>query len=125
MTEHTPGPWHIGMKPGPMVYGPSGEQVVGLQDVAMLTKGERDANARLIAASPDLLVAAQDFIKAFGSGEFDDPLKVVPYVDRFNAAITKATESEDDEPDGAGNEPDLGAVDYRETLHRGYPEAGR
>ena len=30
-----------------------------------------------------------------------------------------------DEPAHAGDEPDLGAVDYREDLHRGYPEAGR
>ena len=30
-----------------------------------------------------------------------------------------------DEPPGAGREPDLMAVDYREVLHRGYPEAGR
>ena len=44
----------------------------------------------------------------------------------LSAAIAKATgESEQDEPDGAGAEPDLGAVDYRETLERGYPEAGR
>ena len=32
---------------------------------------------------------------------------------------------EQDEPPGAGREPDLMAVDYREVLHRGYPEAGR
>ena len=27
--KHTPGPWHVGLKPGPMVYGPQGEQTKG------------------------------------------------------------------------------------------------
>jgi len=26
----TPLPWHVGMKPGPMIYGPQGEQIAGL-----------------------------------------------------------------------------------------------
>ena len=27
MSEHTPTPYHVGMRPGPIVYGPSGEMV--------------------------------------------------------------------------------------------------
>jgi len=57
-TKHTPGPWHIGMKPGPIIYGPSGEQVACLLP-AMLDNQENKANARLIAAAPALLEALQ------------------------------------------------------------------
>ncbi len=41
--KHTPGPWHIGMKPCPMVYGPQGEQVVPIN--IMLDMSEVTANA--------------------------------------------------------------------------------
>jgi len=53
-TKHTPGPWHLGMKPGPMIYGPNGEQVADLS-ADMVFPDETAANARLIAAAPDLL----------------------------------------------------------------------
>ena len=29
-TTHTALPWHVGMKPGPMIYGPNGDQVADL-----------------------------------------------------------------------------------------------
>ena len=48
--KHTPGPWHVGLKPGPMVYGPQGEQIVGLN--VMLDSDEVLANAKFIAAAP-------------------------------------------------------------------------
>ena len=53
-TSYTPGPWHVGMKPGPIVYGPQGEQVANMH-VAMLDQEEHKANARLIASAPELL----------------------------------------------------------------------
>ena len=56
--KHTPGPWHLGMKPGPMVYGPQGEQVVPLN--LMLDMPEVTANAHLIAAAPGLKNALED-----------------------------------------------------------------
>lgn len=52
--KHTIGPWHIGMKPGPMIYGPNGEQVADMQ-ADLLPRDERSANAKLIAAAPELL----------------------------------------------------------------------
>lgn len=55
--KHTPGPWHIGMKPGPIVYGPKGEQVA-LPEVFLLDREEGMANARFIAAAPELYTAA-------------------------------------------------------------------
>ena len=57
-TKHTPGPWHIGMRPGPIVYGPQGEQVADLR-ADLLPPGENRANARLIAAAPKVLAAAK------------------------------------------------------------------
>jgi len=54
--RHTPGPWHIGMKPGPIVYGPQGEQVANMLP-CMLERDEHNANVRLIAAAPALLEA--------------------------------------------------------------------
>ena len=53
--KHTPGPWHVGLKPGPMVYGPQGEQIVGLN--VMLDSDEVLANAKFIAAAPAMYEA--------------------------------------------------------------------
>ena len=54
---HTPGPWHIGMRPGPMVYGQLGEQVADCRGL-----DESQYNARLIAACPDMLEALKDLL---------------------------------------------------------------
>lgn len=61
-TQHTPGPWHIGMKPGPMIYGERGEQVADMC-AEMMEHGEHVANARLIAAAPELLAALRELLK--------------------------------------------------------------
>ena len=53
--KHTPGPWHVGLKPGPMVYGPQGEQIVGLN--VMLDSDEVLANAKFIVAAPAMYEA--------------------------------------------------------------------
>ena len=55
--KHTPGPWHVGLKPGTMVYGPQGEQIVGLN--VMLDSDEVLANAKFIAAAPAMYDALQ------------------------------------------------------------------
>lgn len=60
MSKFTPGPWKIGAPP------PSGEQTIGTQQglmVAVATTGSgvpTEANARLIAAAPDLLEALEE-----------------------------------------------------------------
>lgn len=59
--NHTPGPWHFGIRPGPMVYGPNGEQVANLV-VPMLEERENLANARLIALTPDLVLALRECV---------------------------------------------------------------
>lgn len=80
---HTPGPWRIGTPP------PNGEQTIGTNYglmVAVATTGagvESIANARLIAAAPDLvfqLLAAANYIDALGGDS-----------KTYRAAIAKAT----------------------------------
>jgi hypothetical protein len=64
MTKHTAAPWHIGTPP------PNGEQTIGAQNgmmVAIATTGvgmkeETLANARLIAAAPELLKALKGIV---------------------------------------------------------------
>lgn len=62
MGKHTAGPWHIGMQPGPIIYGPKGEQVADLRGerkTLVLELDEAVANTQLIAAAPDLLQALE------------------------------------------------------------------
>lgn len=63
-TKHTKGPWHIGMKPGPIIYGLKGEQIADLRP-HFLVDDEHAANVRLIAAAPDLLEALEDITSAY------------------------------------------------------------
>ena len=58
--NHTPGPWHVGLKPGPMVYGPQGEQIVGIN--VMLDGDEVLANAKFIAAAPAMYEALRELV---------------------------------------------------------------
>ena len=82
-TQHTPGPWRIGTTP------PNGEQTIGTQQglmVAVATTGANtptEANARLIAAAPDLLEALQNLLK---SSCIDGDIAI-----EAKAAIAKAT----------------------------------
>lgn len=86
MAKHTPGPWRM-----------SGREVVGLKEKIIcevpsygILRGKvDDANARLIAAAPDLLAAckmAAGIIARLATGESGVP-KVL------SDAIAKATES--------------------------------
>lgn len=92
MSAHTPGPWEcIEHKP----YRSYTVQNTGRQRVATVEHAEADA--RLIAASPDLLAAlraAADILETAGSGE--PPLRqtCVRYAAAARAAITKATGNE-------------------------------
>ena len=94
-TKHTPGPWtmHPRFDDGAEVralapvawcsvastHGASGSQVI---DVA-----EARANARLIAAAPDLLEALEDIAR----GDYSDPLCMKTPEQRAREAIAKAT----------------------------------
>lgn len=96
---HTPGPWTIG---NPIFSGPYYIMVGGHTEIARVSDApatssdyyiknhdEREANARLIAAAPDLLAALQDFVwrgkdmEAMGIDSGD--------MAKARAAIAKAT----------------------------------
>lgn len=64
-SKHTPGPWHVGMKPGPIVYGAKGAQVCDMR-AELLPLDEELANLRLILAAPDMLAALEQAEKALG-----------------------------------------------------------
>ena len=63
-TAHTPGPWVIGNACASQVFVPCGG---ALQNVCApgRTDAERCANARLIAAAPDLLAACERAARHF------------------------------------------------------------
>lgn len=78
MSDHTPGPWTVGDKPGvwvgPVITANSGKKgiafVVGQTDSGWLggyetSVGEdrTNANARLLAAAPDLLVGLKRLVQ--------------------------------------------------------------
>jgi hypothetical protein len=57
--KHTPGPWHIGVRTyyaGRDVYGPHGQAVAVAELKLLMHPSEAEANARLIAAAPELAV---------------------------------------------------------------------
>ena len=62
-TKHTPGPWNSRIKSERTwnvgVYDAQGNEVAHVSVKSALTAHRRDADARLIAAAPDLLSALQ------------------------------------------------------------------
>ena len=82
MNDYTKGPWGI-MKGdhGPMIF--SGECGRGVAMLArQVTTAEREANARLIAAAPELLEALEELLaETWINGAF---------ADKARAAIAKA-----------------------------------
>jgi len=54
----TPSPWHVGMKPGPIIYGPQGEQIADLTGALSFNAGPNaqfivrtcNSHAQLVAA---------------------------------------------------------------------------
>ena len=93
MSKHTPGPWNIGTKNGARVWSENGETLIADADASeSLRKEIKKANARLIAAAPDLLAIVKELQESVSYwSEYDVPLGIV---DRINTAIAKATGGE-------------------------------
>jgi hypothetical protein len=62
--KHTPGPWHVVKVPGgnPTIKGSDGHSVACLGNNRKRTTEEQWANARLMAAAPQLLQALKDLL---------------------------------------------------------------
>lgn len=80
---HTPGPWHVVKIPGESRLRVHAETY----DVADICHagGADDANARLIAAAPDMLAACKDFLEACHKGK-----DLKPAMAQARKAIEKA-----------------------------------
>ena len=85
-TKHTPGPWYVGMKPGPIIYGLRGAQVADLS-ARMVPDDETRGNVRLVAAAPELLAALRELV----DNNMGQPRGVtVPQLDKARTAIANA-----------------------------------
>jgi hypothetical protein len=100
-TQHTPGPWFENVVPtsaGSAITIQSADHRIAIIYVDGIRKGiddelprsiENRANARLIAAAPDLLEALQGFQKAWD----ENRLLTSDEAASIRAAIAKATEA--------------------------------
>ncbi len=85
MSGHTPGPWTVPYKEFSKVKAENGAVIATCHKLTNLTNLE--ANARLLAAAPDLL-ATLETIAAFAVGN-GDVCEII--AKRARAAIAKAT----------------------------------
>jgi hypothetical protein len=95
MSKHTPGPWEADFETYPIMVCSQSEtwplvDELGNEEeragVFVANTGDNKANARLIAAAPDLLemlVEAANFIQPYSVGQ--------ELLERIDAAIAKAT----------------------------------
>ncbi len=73
--KHTQGPWHVGMRPGPIIYGAKGEQIADLRGHWQEDR-EHVENVRLIASAPEMLEMLYTVLPAVEeSDEFNKPGK--------------------------------------------------
>lgn len=95
-TKHTPGPWRWSRRSGGHFFDVGPEKPVGDADrekVAMLVPGV--ANARLIAAAPDLLSAAEEVLAGLNARldqarDAGQPMPVFGGIAALHTAIHKA-----------------------------------
>ena len=82
MKAHTPGPWEVGYSNNQAPVVTAGEHDIATVDTS---RGDSEANARLIAAAPDLLKAAQNMSYLLWNNEQEELAD-----DLLDAAIAKA-----------------------------------
>lgn len=99
MSKHTPGPWHWtneyqarDLSDTWSLIGGNGYGILSCDGLGNSPPEFHKANARLIAAAPDLLAFAQEFIADYQSEDGMDSIK--HYAAKAQAAIAKATGEE-------------------------------
>ena len=85
MTKHTPGPWSIDKEERWVIHEPEGKSGTLVVPEIYLDDDEAIANARLIAAAPELLEALESFPGFLCGTESGDA-----WIDQMRAAIAKA-----------------------------------
>ncbi|MGP5757726.1 hypothetical protein [Pseudomonas aeruginosa] len=98
MSKHTPGPWHVGGPNKCTIYDKHGQRLANSFEGVMATQrtdSECEANARLIAAAPELLEALKGMLEVYGGQYNDDCLpkssSELDLIQQARAAIAKAT----------------------------------
>lgn len=86
MTQHTPAPWKASQFGG-SITGPDGKSICAISNNIKRDQAEKLANARLIAAAPELLKALKDLLDAQPSGCVDH----YAIEAKARAAVAKAT----------------------------------
>lgn len=92
--KHTPGPWRVG-DAAHTVFGPPNGNPAPARIADITDKGHRHANARLIAAAPELLEACEGLFYIIKESDFLSEM-LEDIVDKAmqdaQAAIRKATQ---------------------------------
>ena len=90
MSKHTPGPWRVvDSWTDHMVEGQNGEEIIW-QDGPHNTPTINKANARLIAAAPELLEALEHMLQSFLITQSLDDYPIEAPCNKARAAIAKA-----------------------------------
>lgn len=97
-SAHTPGPWHYERpygEPGHYISGPNTGLIAKLYEPdAHLFNVDKpvsiEANARLIAAAPELLAVVRSFAATYGSLPFADRFRFAATAEQAADAIAKA-----------------------------------
>lgn len=90
-TTHTPGPWAVDVMPGEVVV----YEAVTLENIDICKMGGNNndgANARLIAAAPDMLAALRAALKALQTcmdGDYSTGHVIHPYHDEKQCAAAE------------------------------------
>ena len=114
MSKHTPGPWKVsGLARS--IRDASGRAVCKVCSEGVLA--EATGNARLIAAAPDLLEAAQWVLRSAGyeNGQAEPTLQALSvnrtYLDNLRDAIAKA------EGQSSASKPSASTADWQEDFN--------
>lgn len=93
--KHTPGPWSVGEKVGTLVFagneGSMGDFICEVTGEDETPRAVNRANARLIAAAPELLSALYELDGAAEYMDFDPESRFGLAVEKARTAIAKAT----------------------------------
>lgn len=98
MTNHAPGPWTVNGKTIKSVHHQRHYTVARVGN-DLFTPGANEANARLIAAAPDLLAAVHGLLASCGPQHESETAEMYQermtllqwHIDRASEALTKAT----------------------------------
>lgn len=97
MSKHTTGPWHVGGKDACTIYDELSQRIANSFEGVMATQrtdAQCAANARMIAAAPELLEALEGMIEVYGgSNDWDGMPKhgvEIDLIRQARAAISKA-----------------------------------